>query len=309
MILLKIAIIGSTMIDVVSYVDKSPEYGSTVTAKGFHIACGGKGANQAVTAGRLGADVLMISALSDDLFGITARENFRRNNIDTKHIYEINGVPNGTVMIIVEQSGQYRSVFYRGANDLLMPKHILQAADDLKKCGLIVVQLEIPLETVYAAIDFANENKIPVILNPAPMNENFSVDVACKCDFVVPNEVELKLLTGMPVDTLENIRAAAKKLFSRGLKNLIVTMGERGSMWLADGVEEFVPTLKVNAVDSTGAGDAYIGCFVDTYAKTGDVIKSMQRASKYAALSVTKKGTQDSYLTEDEFEKCLATLS
>ena len=306
---MKIAVIGSTMIDVVTYVDKSPEYGSTVTAKGFHIACGGKGANQAVTAGRLGADVLMISALSDDLFGLTARENFKRNNINTKYVYEIKNVPNGTVMIIVESSGQYRSVFYRGANDFLTPEHIHKAADDLKECGLIVVQLEIALETVYATIDFANENKIPVLLNPAPMNEKFSLDAACKCDFVVPNEVELKLLTGMPVDSVEDIRTAAKKLFSHGLKNLIVTMGERGSMWLADGVEEFVPTLKVNSVDSTGAGDAYIGCFVDTYAKTGDVIASMQRASKYAALSVTKKGTQDSYLTADEFEKCLATLS
>lgn len=303
---MKIAVVGSTMIDVVSYVDESPEYGSTVTAKGFHIACGGKGANQAVAAGRLGADVLMVSALSDDLFGLTARENFKRNNLNTKYVYEIKKVPNGTVMIIVESSGQYRSVFYRGANDLLTPELILKAAEDLKKCGLIVVQLEIPLETVYATIDFANENKIPVLLNPAPMNKDFSMDAACKCDFVVPNEVELKLLTGMAVDSINDIRAAAKKLFSHGLKNLIVTMGERGSMWLADGVEEFVPTLKVDSVDSTGAGDAYIGCFAETYVRTGNVIDAMQRASKYAALSVTRKGTQDSYLTADEFEKFLS---
>ncbi|MBQ7199336.1 MAG: ribokinase, partial [Selenomonadaceae bacterium] len=114
---MKIAVVGSTMIDVVSYVDESPEYGSTVTAKGFHIACGGKGANQAIAAGRLGADVLMVSALSDDLFGLTARENFKQNNLNTKYVYEIKKVPNGTVMIIVESSGQYRSVFYRGAND------------------------------------------------------------------------------------------------------------------------------------------------------------------------------------------------
>lgn len=303
---MKIAVVGSTMIDVVSYVDESPEYGSTVTAKGFHIACGGKGANQAVAAGRLGADVLMVSALSDDLFGLTARENFKRNNLNTKYVYEIKKVPNGTVMIIVESSGQYRSVFYRGANDLLTPELILKAAEDLKKCGLIVVQLEIPLETVYATIDFANENKIPVLLNPAPMNKDFSMDAACKCDFVVPNEVELKLLTGMAVDSIDDVRAAAKKLFSNGLKNLIVTMGERGSMWLADGVEEFVPTLKVDSVDSTGAGDAYIGCFAETYVRTGNVIDAMQRASKYAALSVTRKGTQDSYLTADEFEKFLS---
>ena len=140
------------------------------------------------------------------------------------------------------------------------------------------------------------------------MYKEFSIDAACKCDFVIPNETELKLLTSMPVDTVENIRTAAKNLFSHGLKNLIVTMGERGSIWLAEGVEEFVPTLKVDSVDSTGAGDAYIGCFAETYVRTKNILYSMQRASKYAALSVTKKGTQDSYLTANDFEKCLATL-
>ena len=305
---MKIAVIGSTMIDVVSYVDVAPKYGSTVTATDFHIACGGKGANQAVVAGRLGADVLMVSAVGEDIFGKTARENFISNNLDTKHVISVKDIPSGTVMIIVESNGQYRSVFYHGANDSLTPEKILSAADDLKTCGLFVLQLEIPLETVYAAIDFANSNKIPVILNPAPMNKNFSIDMACKCDFVIPNEVELQMLTDMPVDTLDDIRTAAKKLFSRGLKNLIVTMGSRGSLWLAEGVEEFVPTLKVDSVDSTGAGDAYIGCFAETFARTGKILESMKRASKYAALSVTKKGTQDSYLTADEFEKCLATL-
>ena len=298
---MRIAVIGSTMIDVVSYVDESPAYGETVTANDFHIACGGKGANQAVVLGRLGAKVLMVSAIGDDLFGITARENFQRNGIDTRHVHTMKNISTGTVTIIVEKSGQYRSVFYHGANDLLTPEVMLQAADDLKKCGLIVLQLEIPLKTVYAAIDFANVNKIPVILNPAPMNKNLSIEMACKCDFVIPNEPELKVLTNMPVDTVEDIRKAAKNLLDRGLKNVIVTMGSRGSMWLAEGVEEFVPTLKVNAVDSTGAGDAYIGCFAENFIRTGKIFESMQCASKYAALSVTRKGTQDSYLTAEEF--------
>lgn len=306
---MKIAVIGSALMDVVSYVDKLPEYGATVHAKGFHVACGGKGANQAVAAGKLGADVLMVSAVGDDFFGVTVRENFMKNNIDVKHVYTIKNTPNGVVMIIVETSGQYRSVFYHGSNDFMSPEIIFNAADDLKKCGLILLQLEFPNKILNAAIDFANENKIPVILNPAPMNENFSPNTACKCDFVIPNEVELQILTGMSVDSVDDIRRAARKLFAHGLKNLIVTMGERGSIWLAEGVEEFVPSLKVNSIDSTGAGDAYIGCFAETYARTENVIDAMQRASKYAALSVTRKGTQDSYLTADDFEKCLATLS
>lgn len=302
---MRIAVIGSTMIDVVSYVDKAPAYGEAVTAKDFHIACGGKGANQAIVLSRLGAEVLMISAVGDDLFGMTARENFQRNGIDTRHVYTAKNISNGTVTIWVEKSGQYRSVLYRGANDALTPEVMLQAADDLKNCGLIILQLEIPLETVYAAIDFANANKIPVILNPAPMNKNLSLEMACKCDFVIPNEVELKILTGMPVDTVEEIILAAKKLLNCGFKNVIVTMGERGSVWLSEGVKEFVSTLKVDAVDSTGAGDAYIGCFAEIFMRTGKILESMQVASKYAALSVTRKGTQDSYLTAEELKKII----
>ena len=300
---MRIAVVGSTMMDVVSYVDEAPKYGETVTAKDFHIACGGKGANQAVVLGRLGADVLMVSSLGDDLFGTTARENFQRNGIDTRHVYTTKKFFNGTVTITVEGNGQYRSVFYRGANDALTPEVMLRAADDLKTCELILVQLEIPLATVYATIDFANENKIPILLNPAPMTKNFSLEMACKCDFVIPNEPELKTLTGMPVDTIDEIRLAAKKLLSHGVKNVIVTMGERGSLWLSAGVEEFVPPLKVESVDSTGAGDAYIGCFAENFVRTGKIVDAMQRASNYAALSVTRKGTQDSYLTAEEFEK------
>ena len=129
--------------------------------------------------------------------------------------------------------------------------------------------------------------------------------MACKCEFAIVNEIELNVLTNMPADTQENILAAGEYLLSRGLKNLIVTRGADGSIWLANDKTEFIPTLKVNAIDSTGAGDAYIGCFVETYARTGKILESIQRASKYAALSVTRKGTQDSYLTAKEFEESL----
>ena len=306
---MKVAVIGANLIDLVSYVEKMPEYGSTVRTENFHIACGGKGANQAVAASRLGADVLMLSVVGNDIFGEMARENFIRNNIDTKHVVEVSNMASGVVVIIVEKNGQYRSIFYPGTCKALTPEIFFSAADDLKKCGIFVLQLEIPLETVYAAIDFAVANKIPVVLNPSPINDNFSADMACKCDFVVVNEIELEVLTKMSADTEENILAAGKYLLSNGLKNLIVTRGADGSIFMAKDKLEFIPTIKVEAIDSTGAGDAYIGCFVETYARTGKIIESIQRASKYAALSVMRKGTQDSYLTADEFEKCLATLS
>ena len=217
---MRIAVIGATVVDIVSYVDKIPKYVEAVTAKDFHVACGGKGANQAIAAKRLGADVLMVSTIGDDLFGKTALKNFRQNGINTQHITKVENVSNGVVMIVVESSGQYRSIFYLGASNFLTPKNIFRAADDLKKCGLFVIQLEIALETVYAAIDFANKNNILVLLNPSPINKNFSVEKVCPCEFFVLNENELKSLTELPIDSRENIRIAAKKLLAYGIKIL-----------------------------------------------------------------------------------------
>ena len=302
---MKIAVIGATIMDVVFYVDEAPNYGGTVIVKDFHIACGGKGANQAIAAKRLGADILMVSAVGEDVFGKTALENFQKNGMDTQKIITVPNVSNGVVMIIVEASGQYRSMYYHGASNFLTPENILQAADDLKSCGLFVIQLEIPLETVYAAIDFANKNNIPVLLNPSPLHKKLSIEKACPCEFFILNELELQILTEMPVDSLEKIGIAAKKLLAYGVKNIIVTLGSRGSIWIAEGVTEFVSTLKVESVDSTGAGDAFVGCFVKNYADGRKILDSIKMASKYAALSVTRKGTQDSYLTAEEFEKFL----
>ena len=303
---MKVAVIGATIVDVVSYVDKAPNYGGTVTVKDYHIACGGKGANQAVAAKKLGADVLMLSTVGDDLFGKMARENLTQLGIDTRQVITVKNVKNGTVMIIVESSGQYRSMFYRGASYFLTPQDIYNAADDLKNCGLFVIQLEIPHETVYAAIEFANKNNISVLLNPSPLHEKLSIEKAVPCEFFILNETELEILTEINTDSLENISIAAKKLLAYGVKNIIVTLGNQGSIWFTEGVSEFVPTLKVDSVDSTGAGDAFAGCFAKNYADGKTILESIQLASKYAALSVTRKGTQDSYLTAEEFETFLS---
>ena len=303
---MKVAVIGATIMDVVFYVDEAPNYGGTVMASDFHVACGGKGVNQAIAAKKLGADVLMFSAVGDDSFGKSILENFQKNEMDTRQIKTVPNVSSGVVLVIVESFGQYRSVYYRGANNFLTPENILQAADELKTCGLFVIQLEIPLETVYAAIEFANKNNIPVLLNPSPLHEKLSVEKACPCEFFILNELELSILTEMTIDSSEKIKVAAKKLLARGVKNIIVTLGSEGSIWIAEDVEEFVPTLKVESVDSTGAGDAFLGCFIKNYADGKNILDSIQLASKYATLSVTRKGTQDSYLTAEEFEKFLA---
>ena len=300
---MKIAVIGSTNMDVVSYTDKIPEAGETREATGFHTACGGKGANQAVAAGKLGADVMMVTAIGDDLFGEKSMDNFLENNINTDYVWTATGVANGVATILVDESSQNRILIHKGANACLTPEVIEDAEDALKECGLIVLQLEVPLETVYAAIDMGKKHNVPVLLNPAPASKELSIEKACLCDFFVPNETELSILTGMPTNTLGEIKAAAQTLVDKGLKNVIVTMGSKGSMWLTKEDYLVVPAVKVDAVDTTGAGDSFIGCFVENYSRTQNIPEAMKEASQYASLSVTRKGTQDSYLTREEFDK------
>lgn len=298
---MKIAVIGSTMMDIVSYMDRMPEGGETRRVEGFHIASGGKGANQAIAAAKLGADVVMMTAVGDDMFGEQSRKNFQNHHIDMSLVKTAKDTSNGIATIVVERSGQNRILINPGANEKLTPADIEKAGAELAACGLFVLQLEVSLETVYAAIRFAKKHGIKVLLNPAPASRELSLDMACQCDFFVPNETELSILVNKPVDTVAQVQEAAKSLVAQGLTNVIVTMGSRGSLLVTAEETQLVPSLKVDAVDSTGAGDAFIGCFVDTYARTQDVLGSMQRASQYAALSVTRKGTQNSYADAREF--------
>ena len=301
--MMKIAVIGSTNMDLVSYTDTIPAAGETREATGFHTACGGKGANQAVAAGKLGAHVMMVTVIGDDLFGEKSMDNFMDNNIDTEYVWTATGVASGVATILVDSTSQNRILIHKGANACLTPEVIDEAADALRECGLIVLQLEIPLETVYAAIDFGVANGIPVLLNPAPATKELSMEKACLCDFFVPNETELAILTGMPTGTEDEIKKAAMSLVNRGLKNVIVTMGSKGSMWVSKNDFLVIPAKTVDAVDTTGAGDSFIGCFVENYSRTRSIPEAMKEASLYASFSVTRKGTQDSYLTKDEFDK------
>ena len=222
---MKIAVIGSTMMDIVSYTDEMPQAGETRRVNGFHIASGGKGANQAIAAAKLGADVVMMTAVGDDMFGERSRRNFQDHHIDMSLVKTAEGTSNGIATIVVDATGQNRILINPGANEKLSPADIEAAGDELSMCGLFVLQLEVPLETVYAAIRFAKAHGIKVLLNPAPASRDLSLDMACQCDFFVPNETELSILVDKPVDTVEQVREAAESLVERGLTNVIVAQG------------------------------------------------------------------------------------
>lgn len=298
---MKMAVIGSAMMDAVAYAERIPAAGETCEAGDFHLACGGKGANQAVAAAKLGADVLFVASVGGDVFGRECRKNYEAYGLDTRFLQEAEGRPTGVAMILVEETGENRILISKGANEALTKMSLLEAEEEIGRCSLIVVQLEIPLETVYAAIEIGRRHRIPVLVNPAPAKAELSLERLCGCTFLMPNETELALLSGMTVACEDDAVRAAQKLLAYGVENVIVTMGARGSLRVFQAGSERVLGEVVRAVDTTGAGDAYIGCFAETWMRTGDVLAAMQRASRYAADSVTRRGTQDAYATREAF--------
>lgn len=264
------------------------------------MGCGGKGANQAVAAARLGANVLMVTRVGNDIFADNTVANFAKNGIDTRYVLRTE-MSSGVAPIFVDAESHNSILIIKGANSMLSTADIDAAAADIAQCKLIVLQLEVPLETVYAAIRFGKEHDIPVLLNPAPAQPDLVLSEVKDCSYFMPNESELSLLTGMPVDTIDDVRNAASALLDAGMKNVIVTLGSRGVLWMAEGVDELLPACEVSARDTTGAGDAFIGCFSHYLVQTGDVREALTKANRYAADSVTKLGTQTSYATAEEF--------
>ncbi|MGO1591353.1 MAG: ribokinase [Ancrocorticia sp.] len=297
-----IAVIGSNMVDLISYVERMPEQGETLAAPDFQMGCGGKGANQAVAASRLGSEVFMLTRVGNDIFAKNTIDNFAQNGIDTRFVLETEST-SGVAPIFVDKESNNSIIIVLGANEKLSPADIDAAADEIAACKLIVLQLEVPLETVYAAIEFGNAHDIPVLLNPAPAHPDLDIEKVTSCTYFMPNETELAILTGKPVETIEQIKEAAQVLVDKGVKDVIVTIGSRGAVWVnAEFVRE-IPAVKVDAKDSTGAGDAFIGCFSHYLVDSGNVEQALAMASTYAADSVTKLGTQSSYATAEEFAK------
>ena len=297
-----IAVVGSANVDLTTFIDEFPRPGETIFGKKFDLGFGGKGANQGVAARLCGAAVCMVAKVGSDLFGPATIENFNSFGIDASHVRVVEGVSSGVAPIFVDASGQNRIIVVSGANDALLPQDLDLAAPILRKADYIVLQLEIPLNTVYHAIHFAKSNGIRCILNPAPGRVLDLTELAA-VDYFIPNESEAELITGMPVHSIEDARGCADSLLGRGIRRVVITLGERGALLSGPEGMELIPGFRVKTIDSSGAGDAFIGSFAVFLAEGLPEVEALTQANFYAALSTTRVGTQKSFLSRSEFEQ------
>jgi ribokinase len=297
-----IAVVGSANVDLTTFNDVFPRPGETIFGKKFDLGFGGKGANQAVAARLCGANVGMVAKVGSDLFGPATIKNFESQGIDATYVGIAEGVSSGVAPIFVEPSGQNRIIVVKGANDLLLPEDVNAAAPLLRKADTIVMQFEIPLRTVYHTVRFAKANGIRCIVNPAPAA---AVDFkeAGAADYLIPNETEAEVITGMPVKSIDDAKKCTEFLLRQGMRRVVITLGERGSLVAGSDGMEMIPAFKVQAVDTTGAGDAFIGSFAVFLGEGIQEKEALRRANLYAALSTTKVGTQKSFCSRAEFEK------
>jgi len=297
----RIAVAGSANIDLVTYTDNFPRPGETIFGREFSLGFGGKGANQAVAARLCGAEVAMVARVGDDLFGPANIENFASRGIDTRRVLTTPGVSSGVAPIFVESSGQNRIWVVKGANDRLSPADIDAAAPTLDGADFLVLQLEVPLETVYYALRFARAHGIRSILNPAP-GQPLDLAQVAHADYLIPNETEAEALTGVAVGNLEDAKEAARRLLDGGVRRVIVTLGANGSLLAGpDGMTHVAP-YAVQPVDTTGAGDAFIGSLACFLAEGLPEMEAIARANLYAALSTLGAGTQKSFVTRERFD-------
>jgi ribokinase len=297
----RICVVGSSNIDLTFRTARLPRPGETLAGRAFQLGFGGKGANQAVMAARLGAAVTMIARVGHDVFGEQTVRNYQEHGIDTAHVLRDAGRPTGVASIVVDDAAQNCILIVAGANEALSPADVGAAASAIASAGALLCQLEVPAETTHEALRLARAAGVRTILNPAPAAPlpDTLLELA---DLCIPNETEVELLTGLRVTTPAEAETAARALRERGPKAVVVTLGERGVLWVdGDGVEH-LPAVPVRAVDASGAGDAFIGSLAVFLVEGLPPREAIRRANVAAALAVTRPGTQASFPTRAEVE-------
>jgi ribokinase len=295
----RITVVGSANIDLTFRAERLPRPGETVFGTGFDRGFGGKGANQAVAAARLGADVAFVGRVGADEFGRAIRDQLAAEGIDVTHLLDDPDRPTGTAAILVDAAGENAIVGVPGANLGLTPEDVRTAAGLFTTGTIVLAPCETMIETISEAFRIAHAAGCTCVLNPAPARE-LPADLLSILDVLVPNESELRALTGRPTETLDDVTAAAQVLRGRGPRTVIVTLGPRGALIVGAEGRTHVPGVPVTAVDTSGAGDAFCGALAAYLAEGHSLAEAARRANVVAAKSVTRTGTQVSFPRREE---------
>ena len=303
-----LVVVGSSNTDMVVKSDRIPAVGETVVGGQFVMAPGGKGANQAVAAARLGAKVTFIAKVGQDTLGDEAIAGYEREGMVTDHILRDPKQATGVALILVDQRGENLISVASGANHALRPADIEQAADAIRSADIVVLQLEIPLETVVRTAAIAAAAGVPVVLDPAPAPAGpLPAELLKNVTYLKPNESEAERLTGIAVVDHASAQKAAEKLLAAGAKHVIITMGSRGALVVEQpGEGRMIPPNQVTPVDSTAAGDAFSGALAVALARGETLVAAAQFAALVGALSTTKLGAQPSLPSDDEVKRFAA---
>jgi len=305
----KICVIGASNIDLISYAPRLPKMGETLPGTRFQMGFGGKGANQAVMAAKLGAEVAMITKVGEDIFGRDTLKNYESLGFDTRYVLFTDQASTGVAPIWVDEStGNNAIIVVAGANDLLSPADVVAARGAITSAQIVVCQWECPLETTLAALRIGREAGVMTLFNPAPARTELPPEAYQLSDILSPNESETELLTGRSVATLAEAEAAARILLGRGAGRIVLTLGERGSLLVDENSVQHVPAPNVQAVDTTGAGDAFMGSLAYFLALGAPLLEAMRRASQIAAISVQSPGTQSSFPTAADLPAALLQM-
>lgn len=297
----KIAVVGSLNMDLVARAPHMPQAGETILGGDLHTLPGGKGANQAVAAARLGCQVSMIGRVGQDAFAQPLLDNLAQAGVDHSFVTQDVTAATGVALIIVDDAGQNMIVVTSGANMRLSPSDVEAAEQVIADAKVLLLQLESPLETVIRAAELARQHNVTVILNPAPA-QPLPASLLSLVDILVPNESETSLLTGLPVENDTQAQNAAQALRKMGVQTVILTLGERGALLINEQSTERVPAYPVTPIDTTAAGDAFIGGIATALAQGHPMQDAIRWGNAAGALATTKLGAQPSLPTREEVE-------
>ena len=290
---MKIVVVGSSNTDMVIKTARIPAPGETVIGGTFSMAAGGKGANQAVAAARAGGEVAIVARVGTDMFGDEALKGFQGDGLDVRYVYRDPVTPSGVALIFVDEKGENSIAVSSGANGVLSVADVEGAHEMIRGAGVLLTQLETPLDAVLSAARIAAEHRVRLVLNPAPARQ-LPEDLLRQVSILTPNESEAELLTGIAVRTEEDAAGACAVLHSRGVKEVILTMGRRGAFVSSPNITEFLPAYSVKAVDTTAAGDVFNGALCVALVEGKGTNDAARFASAAAAMSVTRLGAQPS---------------